>query len=291
MNSNPDTPSLFASVVEQYRTALLATNPSQASAVIRQCLAHKVPISSIYLDVICGAQRDLGTLWANNQISITLEHIATEISLAQISWLRLQCAPRPPIGLKIFIAAAPGEPHTFPARIIADLFYFDGWDVHFSGVQTPADDMLKFLRDARFDAVGLSVTLDPQPECRNFISKLRRIPRPPKIIVGGHAARRLKSLGGIDLIASDPRTAVIQTRNLFGKTGPEFGFAQLSKGLGARIAEVRRAKDLSQADVAATSGLDRGYLSALEHGKHNPTLHVIFKIAAALSVPVQDLFR
>lgn len=278
-----------SSAFQQFRDALISGNPALASSVVKKCLADRVPVTSIYLDVICRAQSELGILWSRKEISITQEHIATEISLTQICWLRLQEAPRSPIGLKILVAAAPGDPHTFPARVVADLFYFEGWEVHFSGTQAPANDILHFADEHAFDAIALSVTLEPETSLQGFIRKLAQLPSKPKIVVGGSGARALDACKEIDLISADPRTAVIEARKLFGAAGMEAGFTQLRKDLGARISLLRREKAISQFDLASRADLDRAYLSALEHGKHNPTFNVLYKIASALGKSVKDL--
>lgn len=60
---------------------------------------------------------------------------------------------------------------------------------------------------------------------------------------------------------------------------------------GARVRELRRAKGLTQEDLADASGLDRSYVGSLERGERNVSLRNIEKIAKALGVPVARLFR
>jgi transcriptional regulator with XRE-family HTH domain len=46
---------------------------------------------------------------------------------------------------------------------------------------------------------------------------------------------------------------------------------------------------MSQQDVALGSGLERAYISAIEHGKHNITLGAVMKLSDALRVPFEEL--
>ena len=60
---------------------------------------------------------------------------------------------------------------------------------------------------------------------------------------------------------------------------------------GARLREVRRARQLSQEALAAAAGLDRTYISSCERGKRNIGLVNIFRIASALGVAPAVLLK
>lgn len=59
---------------------------------------------------------------------------------------------------------------------------------------------------------------------------------------------------------------------------------------GARIRELRQARELTQEDLATHCGLFRTYMSRIETGNANPTLTMISALADALGVTVADLF-
>ncbi len=60
--------------------------------------------------------------------------------------------------------------------------------------------------------------------------------------------------------------------------------------LGKLILAARLRRGLSQRVVARRSGLDPGYLSRIEHGKIRPSIEMGLRIAAALGVPLGELF-
>jgi transcriptional regulator with XRE-family HTH domain len=66
---------------------------------------------------------------------------------------------------------------------------------------------------------------------------------------------------------------------------------QVKRRLGARMRTLRKARKLSQEAVALTSGLDRSYLGRIERGEVNVSLVNIERIAAALEVAAEELFR
>ncbi len=60
--------------------------------------------------------------------------------------------------------------------------------------------------------------------------------------------------------------------------------------IGARIREIREQKGFSQGDVEKASGLLRCYTSRVENGHTIPSLETLEKFAAALKVPLYQLF-
>ncbi len=64
-----------------------------------------------------------------------------------------------------------------------------------------------------------------------------------------------------------------------------------STDLGKRILAARLRRGLSQRLVARRSGLDPGYLSRIEHAKIRPSIEMGMRIAAALGVPLGELFE
>lgn len=66
-------------------------------------------------------------------------------------------------------------------------------------------------------------------------------------------------------------------------------FDSLRSVLGSRIRELRRARGLSQEDLADRAGCHRTYIGMLERREGNPSLGILFQVADALGVTVVDL--
>jgi len=60
---------------------------------------------------------------------------------------------------------------------------------------------------------------------------------------------------------------------------------------GRRVLELRKAKGLSQEDLAAECGLDRTYISGIERGRRNISLLSIEAVAKGLGTSISDLFE
>ena len=59
---------------------------------------------------------------------------------------------------------------------------------------------------------------------------------------------------------------------------------------GERVRELRRAKGLSQEELAFKANVHRTYLGSIERGERNPSLKNINAIARALGVSLSEFF-
>jgi len=57
-----------------------------------------------------------------------------------------------------------------------------------------------------------------------------------------------------------------------------------------RLRELRAARRWSQADLAERIGVSRQAVNALETEKHDPSLGLAYRIAAAFDLPVENVF-
>jgi transcriptional regulator with XRE-family HTH domain len=60
---------------------------------------------------------------------------------------------------------------------------------------------------------------------------------------------------------------------------------------GKRVRQIRLEQGLSQEQLALLSGLHRAYVGAIERGERNITFKNIEKVAEALKVPINELFK
>src|SRR5215470_12351116 len=60
--------------------------------------------------------------------------------------------------------------------------------------------------------------------------------------------------------------------------------------IGERLRQLREHKNLSQGDIEEATGLLRCYISRVEHGHTVPSLETLERFAAALDVPLYQLF-
>lgn len=77
-----------------------------------------------------------------------------------------------------------------------------------------------------------------------------------------------------------------------GKVAPQRGLIMKSTRelLGARIKELRKARKLSQEELAELIGVEPQHLSRIEGGRGFPSLDRLEKLAVALKVGLADFF-
>lgn len=64
---------------------------------------------------------------------------------------------------------------------------------------------------------------------------------------------------------------------------------EYTKQLSEKLREVRKEKKLTQQELADKAGLHLTYVGHLELGKYHPTVFVMWKIAKALGVSMNEL--
>ena len=58
----------------------------------------------------------------------------------------------------------------------------------------------------------------------------------------------------------------------------------------SRLRVLRAEREWTQEQLAAAIGVSRHAINALETGRHDPSLDLAFRIAAAFAVPVEQVF-
>ena len=66
--------------------------------------------------------------------------------------------------------------------------------------------------------------------------------------------------------------------------------SQIDIQFGARIAELRKQRNISQEELAERCGVHRTYIGSIERGEKSPTLNTIEKFAKGLDVEIVDFF-
>jgi MerR family transcriptional regulator, light-induced transcriptional regulator len=277
---------------KRYLSVILAGDVDAAKKIITESISFGISPKSLYLYVIIPAQQKLGDLWQEGKISVAEEHRATNISIIELNRLRQFLKPKSKIGKKVLIASVEGDSHIIGGRIVADFLYLDGWDVEFLGSNTPTSDLISHIKKNPVDLLGLSVsTLNNIPSLRSALTAIKAELPKQKIIIGGSALNDSDSPKdfGVDGISLQLNEVGDLCRSIIEVPPAAAYLEQYLKDIGRRIAHFRRLKRLSQQQIADASGLDRAYISAVEHGKHNLTLGALMKLSEALEIAMEDL--
>ena len=61
--------------------------------------------------------------------------------------------------------------------------------------------------------------------------------------------------------------------------------------IGARIVTARKARHMSQEQLAAASDIDRSHMGFIEQGRRKPTITTLYKITRTLGISLEQLFK
>lgn len=272
---------------------LLRQDEAGAAALIDRCLASGMNPTDISLQILTPALTELGELWAGGKINIAEEHWATEATARLLGRLRNAMPLRPALGVKAVVSSVGGNLHSLGSRMVADALEMDGWAVDFLGSNIPNADLVAYIQHSVPALIALSVSLAEQFETvRETVAALRQVAPSAKIILGGHAfsaapANIVNDLGA-DAVAADAKDAAQLARRLMG-LDRRIPLESYLTTIGIRVRSLRLERGWGQRELGDAAGLDRAYISSVEHGKQNLTLGAIKRLADALDVSLEDL--
>jgi len=201
----------------------LAGDLAGCRAVVKKALAKKTPPAEIYTRIFVPVLHETGRLWQEGEVTIAQEHYISAIVRQSMDRLREQVAEttRRTAQKKSVVAACVGEElHDIGIRMVADFFEMDGWDVYFTGANTPPKSILAAVKERKPDVLALSITMPSRlRDAEYLIRSLRASPDTAKvkIMVGGSPFRILPDLGkriGADAVTGSAEDAVPVARRL-----------------------------------------------------------------------------
>jgi MerR family transcriptional regulator, light-induced transcriptional regulator len=273
---------------QRYLRALLDGDSNAATRIVHELIGKRASVADIYLEVLAPGMFQIGELWCDGKVNVAQEHLATQITLAQMDKLRLiQSVPRS-LSYRVMVCCVEGEHHFIAARMAADLFQMEGWQVDFLGPDVPTAALIEIVSARRPNLLALSTTLQSNlRRTRGLIKKIRKLPAAPYIIVGGQAALGDNS-GKNKIQGIETATNVIEGVRLAKKIlAPERPKAILSdylKELGRRVRDLRQKAGWTQEQLAKATRLARAYIVAVEGGKQNVSMDVVIRVANGLGV-------
>ena len=281
-------------LAQRYAAALLAGDQEEAFRVIKDSMDRGIDALVIYTEVITPALVVVGNAWHRGDLNIASEHLAIQITLQQSAYIRSLARRRRRIGAEAVVTAVEGEMHAVGARLIADLFYLEGWNVAFLGQNTPTGDLVEWVRERKPDLVVLSLSQrDRIPVATDAVRTLKSLDNAPLVFVGGAGLSdpQIRAAIPADLVSGDPLEAISVANRLLSVGEEPKSVADYLSVLGRRVQQLRKERGWSQQELATKAGLDRAYLSTVEKGKQNITIGAAARIAAALDTTLSALIE
>jgi methanogenic corrinoid protein MtbC1 len=176
-------------LAREYLHAVLHFERARAVRMVVDSVAAGASVRDIYLRVLGPTQREVGRLWHANEISVAKEHYVTAVTQASMAHLYERVFSGESFSRTVVVAAVSDEQHELGARMVADFFEIDGWNMHYLGANTPAHAIVQAVHETGADVLALSATLTPNVgEVAEVIALLRANPetRATQALVGGY---------------------------------------------------------------------------------------------------------
>lgn len=261
--------------------------------LVDQSVEKGVSLFDLYLNIFTPALERVGELWCVGDISVADERLATEITMSVMERLRLAMnLPRRASG-RVVVSCIEGERHYVGARMLADFFQMDGWQVDFLGPDVPTSALPALIDQRRPRLLGLSVTL-PQNKRHvgDVIDELARLKLPPVILLGGRSVSANDGWKNGKLtikVASSAFIGLKMARQLLRPEHPRALLEDFLQQFGLTVRRLRNESGWTQQQLAEATGLTRAYLVTVEGGKQNVTMDVVVRLANAFGVTPDHL--
>jgi methanogenic corrinoid protein MtbC1 len=185
-----------------YARALLAGDEVAAELAIRDALAARVAPGDIDDEIIAPGMWLIGDLWARGEISVAVEHLATEITLRVLALQREAVRTvRHRERQKVVLATPAGEQHVLGLRMAANLLRAGGYDAVMLGPDVPPDALIDAVAGHGAGVVCLSATMAGVVDKLLIAIDAVQTVRPAcGLVLGGRGlTSRVRSLPGVEV--------------------------------------------------------------------------------------------
>ena len=309
-------------IIRRYKDSLIDGDQKNAHASINLALANGSDVKTVYKKIFTSAQREIGQMWHDGEISISHENRAAGITLEIMSRLRANFEIEDPKAPLAIVTIPKNDNHTIGARMFADFLMMEGWRVDYltnhniNKYQIPNDDFISYVNEIKPKLFAISVATDMAfVECNKLTDFFKNNFPHIKVIWGGPGvSRSLNTEKDIDLNQTDEKFS----ESIKIKSKPDFiccsnsafeskeckSFLNRSMNhnevdsvddtlakIGRNIKNLRISKGVSQQELANMASIDRAFISTIENGKRNLSVSVLHKIAYNLDSNINEIFK
>ena len=175
-----------AAEVQAMVHALVDDSEERIGALVQQLRQRGVAVSTLFVDLLTPAARELGELWEQDRVDFA----TVTVGLGRLQRLLRQLSPdfgqevdHPRNGRRVLLTQPDSEQHMFGLSMVAEFFRREGWDV-LGGVAGVGIDATAWVKRDWFDAIGFSIGSEASlPWLRDTIAAVRRLSRNRSVVV------------------------------------------------------------------------------------------------------------
>jgi excisionase family DNA binding protein len=173
---------------KRFENQLVSGDEAGAWTVVQDALSAGLEPVEVLELMLIPAMKSIGTRWANGKLSVAQEHQASAIAQRVVGRLGPKFAQRGRKRGLIVVGSPPGEHHSLPNAIVADLLRVRRFLVSDLGANVPIESFVDFVSSTSdLVAVGVGVTMPGNDaNTRNLLEALRAAVEVP-LVLGGAA--------------------------------------------------------------------------------------------------------
>jgi methanogenic corrinoid protein MtbC1 len=134
-----------------------------------------MPVEDLALQVLQPVLEEVGDLWSSGELSVTIEHVGSNLIRAHLSQL-FRISPPPIRSDQVMVACAPGELHDMGALSVALFLRRRGFDVIYVGASIAPDDFIADVQSVSPAAVCISLSRrEGLSDLRDLLERLQRV--------------------------------------------------------------------------------------------------------------------
>jgi methanogenic corrinoid protein MtbC1 len=167
---------------------LIKGNRKKCTDYIQNCILEELSLLQIYEWVLKQTLYEIGELWEYNKISVATEHLASAVVESLLGDLYEKIITNKNNGKKVIVSCVEHEPHQIGARMVADVFEMNDWDVYFLGANTPTKDIIELANIYNPNILAISTSLYFHiPILLKMLKEIRDLFPDLKVLIGGQA--------------------------------------------------------------------------------------------------------
>lgn len=151
-------------------------------------------VEEVVLNLLQPALYEIGERWAAGQLSVTIEHVSSNVIRSHVSQL-VRISPAPLRDERVMVACAPGELHDIGALVLALFLRRRGFDVIYGGANIEADSFITDVLSVKPDAVCLSAATPPTAQALRDLFTTMKARYSGVLGYGGRAFNEHEQLG------------------------------------------------------------------------------------------------
>lgn len=144
--------SLFIS----YLSSLLDGDKTTCCEIVKQLLDEGISLKDLYVNLFQKSMSGIGRKWNKNEISISTEHIASQITGHLMSYAFESYPKAQQVNKTVLLFCIDKELHELGIKMVSDIFEINGWRSYYLGTNNSTRCILTAIKEKRPDVIGIS---------------------------------------------------------------------------------------------------------------------------------------